>query len=126
MIKGDLQCVLIGQNKPLYSELVSALRGQEAHFRFRQVDNSEPCWLAKKVNPSLKARVRCIVPGSFLPIMQQKCSVRLAIMRTRCVMVLKSTYVVNPLALSQLFHRGTSRSLLRSGKLRPHLHLVMR
>lgn len=41
MIKGDLQCVLIGQNKPLYSELVSALRGQEAHFRFRQVENSK-------------------------------------------------------------------------------------
>ncbi len=41
MIKGDLQCVLIGQNKPLYSELVSALRGQEAHFRFKQVDNSK-------------------------------------------------------------------------------------
>jgi PAS domain-containing protein len=41
MIKGDLQCVLIGQNKPLYSELVSTLRGQEAHFRFKQVDNSK-------------------------------------------------------------------------------------
>jgi len=41
MIKGDLQCVLIGQNKPLYSELVSTLKGQEAHFRFKQVDNSK-------------------------------------------------------------------------------------
>ena len=41
MIKGDLQCVLIGQNKPLYSELVSALRGQEAHFRFKQIENSK-------------------------------------------------------------------------------------
>lgn len=41
MIKGDLQCVLIGQNKPLYSELVSTLRGQEAHFRFKQVENSK-------------------------------------------------------------------------------------
>ncbi len=41
MKKGDLQCMLIGQNKALYSELVSTLRGQEAHFRFKQVDNSK-------------------------------------------------------------------------------------
>ncbi len=41
MMKGDLQCMLIGQNKPLYSELVGALRGQEAHFRFKQIENSK-------------------------------------------------------------------------------------